>query len=524
MKILCNIIIVASSFIFIVLSQAQQISSAISSVPTTPQPAIVARDANSRVWQWIENDEGPNGQTVQRTHSFTELASGLCYGQNGQWMDSQEQINILPDGSAEAIQGEHQVYFPAGIYNGVITLVTPDGLQLKSQPIGLSYDDGTNTVLIGELTNSIGQLIASNQVVYTNAFTGVDADLLYTYRKGGFEQDVIFREQPPEPEQFGLSSASARLQMLTEFFSPPAPVEYVGPVNPQDGLQDTTLTFGAMKMVQGKAFLMNTINPRDNQGQIPVYKSLATVDGRTVLIEQVPYQRISAQLATLPSPPATGATTANLTKASPKRWLPPARFAQVTTNSMRLAKSDLKQKSGVVFDYVTINSGETNYTFHGDTTYYVSGEYDLSGTTVIEGSAIIKMANGGELDIDDSDGDPNATISCETAPYRPAIFTSVNDDTIGEPIWNISSGSPSYQDVGAFLVMNDSTNIALHDVRFSYSLSAIDQNAYPSSVTIRDCQFDHEHHRQLEHDRGRRHHDPRWERQHRRRQSRLGFG
>jgi hypothetical protein len=173
------------------------------------------------------------------------------YQQNGQWLDSVEQINIQPDGSASATAGQHQAYFPANIYNGVIKLVTPDGLQLESRPVGLSYDDGTNTVLIAELTNSVGQLISSNQVIYANAFVGVDADLLYTYHKGGFEQDVIFRVQPSAPEEFGMNSKNTLLQVLTEFFNPPMPTENFGPVDPQNDLRDTTLRFGKMYIKVG---------------------------------------------------------------------------------------------------------------------------------------------------------------------------------------------------------------------------------------------------------------------------------
>ena len=49
----------------------------------------------------------------------------------------------MPNGTAQAIDGQHQAYFPGDIYNGEIELVTPDGTQLHSRPMGLSYFDGT---------------------------------------------------------------------------------------------------------------------------------------------------------------------------------------------------------------------------------------------------------------------------------------------------------------------------------------------------------------------------------------------
>jgi hypothetical protein len=106
-------------------SQAQQAST----VPSPTPYSIVQRSANSRIWESTSYEASPSGQIIPHVHHYTELATGLCYQQNGQWVDSQEQINILPDGTAAAAKGRHQAYFPANIYDGNITVVTPDGLQ-----------------------------------------------------------------------------------------------------------------------------------------------------------------------------------------------------------------------------------------------------------------------------------------------------------------------------------------------------------------------------------------------------------
>ena len=80
-----------------------------------------------------------------------------------------------------------------------------------------------SSINIAELTNSVGYLVGSNQVIYPNAFNGITADLRYTYTKAGFEQDIILRESPLIPESYGLNPAMARLQVLSEFFNPPQP-------------------------------------------------------------------------------------------------------------------------------------------------------------------------------------------------------------------------------------------------------------------------------------------------------------
>src|SRR5215469_742872 len=129
MKMLSNFSIVAlfSSVTFV--GQAQQTTS----VPSQTPYAIVSRDANSRVWERTTYDVSPSGQTIPHLHRYTELGTGLCYQRNGQWLDSLVQISIQPDGTACATNGQHQVFFPSDIGNGVIKMVTPDGSLLRSQ-------------------------------------------------------------------------------------------------------------------------------------------------------------------------------------------------------------------------------------------------------------------------------------------------------------------------------------------------------------------------------------------------------
>ena len=149
------------------LSQAQTAGS-----PSPTPYSIVQQDGNSQVRERTVYELGPSGQAVLKEHRYTELATGLNFRDptTGQWTPSKAEIAILPNGTAAATQGQHQAYFPGDIAQGVIELDTPDGLKLQSRPIGLSYDDGTNTVLFAVLTNSQGYLVVPNQVIYPNAF------------------------------------------------------------------------------------------------------------------------------------------------------------------------------------------------------------------------------------------------------------------------------------------------------------------------------------------------------------------
>ncbi|HWY32527.1 MAG TPA: hypothetical protein VNX46_17315 [Candidatus Acidoferrum sp.] len=81
-------------------------------VPDPTPYAIVNQDANSQVWQREEYEAGTNNQIFTNIDSYTELETGLNYWRNGRYNASDERIEILPNGTAAATNGQHQVYFP----------------------------------------------------------------------------------------------------------------------------------------------------------------------------------------------------------------------------------------------------------------------------------------------------------------------------------------------------------------------------------------------------------------------------
>jgi len=433
---------------------------------TATADTIVKREADYRVWQNVSWETNRLRHVIGHTNSFAELATGMHYRKNGQWVNSQERINLLPNGGAAATNGQHQVYFPEDIYNGVIKVVTPDGQVLQSHPLGICYYDGTNSVMIAQLTNSTGQLLPSgNQVIYTNCFTDFAADLVCTYRKSGFECDLVFREAPPQPQVFGMTFDATRLELLTEFFNTADPIEQGSASDVMDGLTDKTLRFGQLWMGRGKAFLVG-----DSGIKVPVYKTWTTLEGRTFLIEELPYRRIASQLQQLPTPagsPMVAAPSASiLNRVSSTRLLPPSRWVQVGTNNpvMHLARVDLNHRPGVVLDYTTMDGGTNDFTFQGDTTYIISGPLVIGGTTTIEGGTVIKYTTNGVIET-------LGPLICDTAPYRPAILTSTNDNTVGETCSG-STGSPQPGDVNIGLLVCGGP-ASLQYLRISYATTGI---------------------------------------------------
>src|SRR5438445_1241639 len=150
------------------------------------------------------------------------------------------------------------------------------------------------------MTNCIGQLVASNQVLYPAAFDGGSRmDLLYCFKKSGFSQDLIIREQLAPPSAWGLSDFS-RLQIWTEFLTPPV-AQLRQQTNSDGTVVDQEISFGQSRIGQGHAFL---IGDETNSGSVFVDKHWVqlTNSGRWFLVEEVKFAAISAGLQTLPPP------------------------------------------------------------------------------------------------------------------------------------------------------------------------------------------------------------------------------
>ena len=427
---------------------------------------VVEWGANHRVWQWKTFDHGSNGKVTPRIHKVTELAVGMHYQDaNGQWQESKEQIDILPDGTAAAINGRHQAFFPGDIYEGAITVVTPDQQTLQSRPLLLCYVDGANIVTIGEIKSSAGELLTSNQVIYQDAFTGIKADLRYTYTKGGFEQDVVLRQQPPSPASLGLNPQTTCIEVFTEFLNAPEPVMNSGTADKANSLQDTNLKFGSMKMVLGKAFSTSDANKKTVEGTT-VFKDWVTVQGRKFLVEKLPYKNIVQQLQKLPLQASVIKPDSSIKLAMSRSVpaLPSPRSIRASTNAVLLAKADFNENPGVVLDYVILGGVITNnFTFQADTTYLMTGSsyFEIDGLVTFEGGAVIKFATntaGFQLFY--------GGVSCQTSPYRPVILTALDDDTVGENIPGSTGNPAGYYGNGITLYNNN--GLILHDIRMSY--------------------------------------------------------
>lgn len=467
------------------------------------QSKIVERGSGHRVWETHESVSLGFGAVHVRTNQVTELATGLHYWDGNSWADSKEEIELVGN-KAVARQGNHKVSFANNIATpGAIDVVAQDGKRFRSHVLGLSYYDASTgaSVLIAEIKNAEGFLLPPNQILYVDAFTGLKADIRYTYTKAGLEQDVILREAPHSPAKYGLNPDTTRLEVLTEFLQAPNRTKKERTIRSQGDsrlrnemvspdLVDEVLDFGSMKMGAGKAFQLvpNGHTPSDT---IPVGKQWQTLEGRDFLIEAVEYPMIKGHLGALPP------TEANIrdrksdknvkvvavkteSGKSIQRMLPDRLVAGVKTDGpIQIAKL-APQNHGVVLDYLLLGSSATNMIFAGGSTYLVSGEVVLDGTTTFEGGAVIKFTNtvsNARLRI-------NGPVIWDTAAYRPAIFTAKDDNTVGENISG-STGSPTNYYAATALLFDNGMQNDLKHVRVSHAATAIEG----ASVTLTHAQI-----------------------------------
>jgi hypothetical protein len=459
---------------------------------------VLERGPHHRVVQTVTPQAQADGTASYTTNSYHELATGMHFiDQNGNWAETQELIEVAADGSeAFAKQGPSKAIFAANV-NSIpcVDMLTSDSKRLQSHVLGLAYYDAATgkSVMIAETKDAIGEVVPPNQILYQDAMTDFACDIRYSYKKCGLEQDIILRQQPPPPQTYGLNPASTKLQVWTEFFDPPAPqiqrrmiYQESDPLVRQAMVEpdwmDDYIDFEAMHIGLGHAFSL------DGSESLFVFKEWVTISARNFLVESLSYSQVKPLLDVLPVVaavvPNNPASIQMALQARPVlsrmqfvAQLPKATLGRGrTAERMQTAMINRARPRGVTLDYSVLASA-TNFTFKGDTTYYVNGPVSLSATTTFEGGSVIKFTNSTSATINLPSGSAGS-IKWLATSYRPVIFTSMSDDTVGEIIAN-STGNPAgnYYGNPCLNIDGSTTNypnpFLIQNVRFAYAKLAI---------------------------------------------------
>ena len=474
---------------------------------------VVDRGYNQSIVQCTREVLNDSGTPMTRSSQWTQLEDGLNYwDQDTQsWGEAREEIQLIP-GGALALKGQHRTIFSTNVNdpNGALDIEIRNTVRLRSSVLALGYFDPLNgsRATIGTVHDAAGELIPPNQVIYRNAFEGLKADVVYTYRRRGVEADIVLREIPPPPEGLGLHPETTRLEVYTEFFDPPRPLKTakvlasVGDPALRAAMAepdwvDEELDFGVNHIGDGRAFAWaaRDVVERDPDDFAPVGKHwLQAADGRTLLVESADYLSLFDELVTLPGRPDrmrelqerarawAGTPRNNLRVAALRRYaasvpignprslagsfaVPRRLAAEIGFGNLSMANRIPLSEPGIVLDWSTISTGQTNYSFRGDRTYLVTGNCNFYGTTRLEGGAIIKFARHTNDWIGVNLRGP---FECRTSAYLPAVFTAEDDNLIGE---SITPGAPNpTNQYAAYSIrfIDTASPIYLHDVRIKY--------------------------------------------------------
>jgi hypothetical protein len=279
----------------------------------------------------------------------------------------------VDDAGAIGRNGSHVVRFDGNLNaEDSVVITMPDGETLNGHPIALSVSDAAgHRAWLGKIKDCEGQVIGDpgNQVIYSGAFSGIRADVLFTYEINSIEQDIIIRQQIPLPPE--IDETTAVVECWTEFIAPPEPNKTaskidlrrsVAPGQAKHLADDELLDFARMRIKPGRAFYAEgkagKLN-RDNSS--PVAKRWLHENGRTFLVESADYISIKPDLEKLE---AHVSKPRSVTSSKDFAFLSQGFPAHAKVGGkLRLLASASKEDRGVVLDYIAVNTSLLNIDF-----------------------------------------------------------------------------------------------------------------------------------------------------------------
>ena len=482
--------------------------------------AAIERGPHHTVIERVEIIRDDSGVMASLTNTFVQIEDGLNFWdpEKEAWKEACEVIEIVPGGAvASYLQQKASFSSNANDPNGALNLEIQGQITLRSTIVALRYFDAATgeDAIVALAKDGLGELLPPNQVIYRDVLDQVHSDLVYTVRRGSIEADLVLREVPPDPSDFGLNPETVLVEVITEFFDPPEPTRRETVLSSLEDPQlreqvalpdwiDEELDFGPNRIVRGRAFAWSAAEAaqRDPSEFPPVAKRWTkTPDGRTLLIESVEYVRLFDDLLALPGRPdrrdtleerarawanrtpteirqGMMAAMANSHAARPLRARPlrlPSRQLASTDRTtpdagIRMASTRPANVPGVVIDWTSVVS-TNSMRFKGDTTYYVSGPVSVGTATnavVFEGGTVIKYAptNNATLTV-------NGPVTWEGTAYRPVVLTARDDQSIGESITN-ATPSGYYAQTALLIDANASGSDAfIQHLRVAHARTAV---------------------------------------------------
>ena len=403
---------------------------------------VVERGEDFAVHQRVVTWTDATGAARFQTNQFTLLENALHYFENGEWKPSEDLIESFPDG-AIARRGPNKAIFSPNLNaEAVFDIATSDEKRLRGGVRQIQLTDvttGKSLVLATVKASAPGELVPPNQVLYRDAFDGLEADVVMVWKHNLISQNVILREQPALVEALG---AAARLEVVTEFVEAPVPVlneQVVQETGKPDVVDDVTIGFGRLTALRGTAFAVagdKAVNlgvfAPDMDGTPVLKQWVQLADGRKFLVESVAWSDVQPLLKDLPVAQRAENSTGRAEQVALARVWPKRPEPLGERKPIQLASAPYRPK-GFVVD-VDLSGSQPSYTFLTGTTYYIAVSFYV-GTAAFQPGCVVKYANNAWMIV-------YASISFPDTLQTP-VFTSKDDDGFGDIISG-STHTPTY--------------------------------------------------------------------------------
>ena len=289
--------------------------------PATPTP----------VYTWFTNVDGSRFVATNSFPSILPTASTPS-------VSLQPRVEITPDGAvldggAFRVLADGNLNHPEALQIWTPGSGADAALRLHVTALAASSARTGKRIWLGTLRDSQGVVLSDEpiRILWTNAFTGIQADCVLQYNINSIVQEIYLREPVMIPEEAGLDLATLRIEVWSEVFGGPDPakrlqtISLVGPnglggravgsaVDKQAA--DVELDWGASRMIQGSAFRVNPGAEAAAQERWPVAKQWVNSDNRKFIVESVDYESMQPALESLRTASLPGISAAQFASAS----------------------------------------------------------------------------------------------------------------------------------------------------------------------------------------------------------------
>lgn len=485
---------------------------------------ISKRTEYSTVWKTKVRENGK-----VRDGKYTQLTPGLFYNagtkENPKFEKPDTNLQVTDNGAVvkrigQPIQFSKNLNFS----QPVIEQKLGGSPILSATPTLIIYrDTQTDRTVVLAQGKDAELSIKDNVATYSNAFSGLHADLRYTVDPAQVEQDVLLYEKPKAPSAYGLNDDTTRFVVLTRLFhldSDNPTIIHSWNENEQSANNKASQGWAKVSTAPSSSkFETNSLNVLetptkeaiyfDRDGEVvqgftrsyaldgkekhPVDKRIVILQGMHFLAEEIPAKlileqdlpQVSHDVAQAPVEFKTLDVTA-LLKKQPEEV---GKLAQLAIrNSGTETDSTLADRKVFIMDFISVPSTVTTpFTFGFGETYYIEGNVVMSDTVTFQPYTVVKYRENSATPPTTSSLEITTEPQFETISALWAAFTSMNDDSLGELINDplsgpVSNGNPQLA-VATHLILHSGT---VQYAEFHYGIVGVQFVGSGGTLTIKD--------------------------------------